>query len=129
VAQFGPRRWDELTGLISCPVALLALKWHVIRLGRIGAIAKTSKAYSDWELCVLFVVGSSNGLCWAQQCFLSCLQYSRALFFLRCVFCAVSVQAGQPATGAAQLGKKAMLAGERQQVFWVVMQLRIYIAC
>lgn len=51
VAQHGPEQWEQLP---FCPAALSALKWHAIRM---RSVPKASKAYSDWELCVLFAVG------------------------------------------------------------------------
>ena len=63
VAEHGPAHWQALQGLIAgCPAPqLLSLKWHALLVEHIGSVAKASKAYSDWELCVLFVVGGPPG--------------------------------------------------------------------
>jgi hypothetical protein len=58
VALHGAVQWDKLGDQFQCPAALCALKWHVIQLDRLGAQAMASKFYSEWELCLLFVVGA-----------------------------------------------------------------------
>lgn len=58
VAQCGPDQWEELAGRINCQPAHCALRWHVLQLGRLGSAARTTKVYSEWELCALFLVSS-----------------------------------------------------------------------
>lgn len=55
VAQCGPDKWQELARQINCAPTHCALRWHVLQLGRLGPAAKTTKAYSEWELCALFL--------------------------------------------------------------------------
>lgn len=53
--QHGPQQWEELEQQLCVPAPLCALKWHGLQLSR-SSHARESKAYTDWELCVLFLV-------------------------------------------------------------------------
>lgn len=59
VLQHGPEQWHQLALELGVTATLCALKWHGIHLGRVESVYKALKNYSDWELCVLFVVSVS----------------------------------------------------------------------
>jgi hypothetical protein len=57
VIQHGAQSWNWMDTRRFLPDSLWSLKWHVLLLSHDCIRPSALKRYSDWEMCVLFLVG------------------------------------------------------------------------